>query len=71
MRSGVGCSHCHALVWTDGPTWPDCPTCGHRADRPRIACDCPTCVAPRPLDALRARVRRRVLALDGDTEGWS
>jgi hypothetical protein len=40
------CSWCHQTVaLTEPPVW--CPHCGHRADRPRVACDCPPCVEGR------------------------
>lgn len=45
-RRGVGCSWCHRIAWTTDATFPDCPACGHRADRPRLACDCDRCSTP-------------------------
>lgn len=59
-----------------------CLACGHlaiRRDTDPPPAVCPACgrdallrpPTPTPLAALRASVRRRVLAIDGDTEGWS
>lgn len=37
------CEHC-AFVNVEGiEPWPRCASCGHRADRPRLVCDCPKC----------------------------
>lgn len=42
MTTHSTCSWCHELVTlSPGPT--TCPTCGHRADRARLDCDCPAC----------------------------
>jgi hypothetical protein len=42
----VTCSWCHAWneISLDGDPW--CAHCGHRADLPRAACDCPKCWKP-------------------------
>lgn len=44
MHSTRSCSHCHA----ENPVGTThCRSCGHRADLPRMGCDCPKC---RPVD---------------------
>ena len=43
IRWGVSCSWCHELAWDDDLQWPYCKHCGHRADLPRVQCDCPAC----------------------------
>jgi len=43
-RRGTACSWCHALNWEDGPHWPICWGCSHRADVARVDCDCKACV---------------------------
>lgn len=37
----VMCSWCHTLVVANSPAY--CPRCSHRADVPRIFCDCTNC----------------------------
>ena len=37
------CCHCHSMNHVGGRSWPFCYDCGHRADRPRLACDCTRC----------------------------
>jgi hypothetical protein len=44
MRCGVTCSWCHCVIWETDPRWPFCWNCGHRADVPRVQCDCIACV---------------------------
>jgi hypothetical protein len=42
--ASVMCSWCHETVTlTEPPTW--CPHCSHRADVPRIRCDCARCLS--------------------------
>lgn len=43
MRTEVLCSWCHTANTVQAGTWPFCATCGHRADKPRIDCDCDQC----------------------------
>lgn len=43
MRSGVMCSWCHAITYRDYERWPMCWSCGHRADVPRMECNCMSC----------------------------
>lgn len=43
MRSGVTCSWCHCWTYTDYRYWPMCCNCGHRADVPRMECNCMRC----------------------------
>ena len=67
----VGCSWCHAVVATDDPAWPTCPECGHRADRPRMFCDCHACqtgasVRIFPLDLVDALVRLDLRTIPAD-----
>jgi len=44
MRKHVSCSHCHELntLRSDGGKV-FCWSCGHRADVPRVQCDCRKC----------------------------
>ena len=43
MRRKVTCSWCHELdEMKQGPTL--CKKCGHRADLPRLECDCRRCL---------------------------
>lgn len=42
--SGRSCSHCHEFNDQRSVTWPFCHHWGHRADLPRMDCDCRTCV---------------------------
>jgi hypothetical protein len=50
----ITCSWCHELNRvTPGPT--SCSNCGHRADLPRMSCDCPACKAGRPELTNKAR----------------
>jgi hypothetical protein len=53
------CSWCHTLHGPGSRGWPSCPECGHRADIPRMACDCRRC---RPSGAV---LTPRALALMG------
>jgi hypothetical protein len=39
----VSCSWCHEI--NDLGQFTYCATCGHRADRPRVDCDCEVCEA--------------------------
>jgi hypothetical protein len=43
MRTRIMCGWCHEMtdLIMGGPTF--CPHCGHRADLPRMVCDCPQC----------------------------
>ena len=46
MRRKVTCSWCHELnEMMPGPA--SCNKCGHRADVPRMECDCRRCLAVR------------------------
>lgn len=41
----VSCSWCHEMNDVgELPTW--CSSCGHRADLPRMECNCPVCLRP-------------------------
>lgn len=42
-RSSVGCSWCGRFNAVAGRGWPTCGGCGHRADLPRIDCECERC----------------------------
>lgn len=52
VRQSVSCSWCHEMNSLDQPAPVVCVSCGHRADVPRVDCDCPKC---RPTDEDRAR----------------
>jgi hypothetical protein len=59
------CHHMNRAPLDHGPL--RCERCGHRVDKPRLACDCPTCKAPRTwveidpddLDSLVAWLKQR------------
>ena len=40
MNSQIMCSWCHPMVEAGAR---NCPQCGHRADLPRLECDCLKC----------------------------
>lgn len=44
MRTLVQCSWCHEMATVGAPPWPACAHCGHRADQPRMDCDCRACL---------------------------
>lgn len=66
----VSCSWCHEFNEVgEAPTL--CRACGHRADLPRMECNCPTCLNQsfRRGDARNfARVRKLAKLLRGETE---
>ena len=57
MRTGISCSWCHETNWVDSGCWPMCKNCGHRADAPRMECDCISCIRAdgKPAEQLRSR----------------
>ena len=63
MRRKVSCSWCHELnEMKQGPTL--CVKCGHRADIPRLECDCRSCfpvgeVARKQVPSARETVANR------------
>lgn len=52
MTIHVTCSWCHRAIRLIPGTATYCMGCGHRADVPRLMCDCPSCrrlaAAPEP-----------------------
>ena len=50
MTTERSCSWCHAFNPTTA-RW--CAACGHRADVPRLACDCPPCRRTLPISGYR------------------
>lgn len=57
MRTGVSCSWCHEMNWSNQDYWPICKNCGHRADVARVDCDCISCVRAHGLPRERASKR--------------
>jgi hypothetical protein len=55
IRRSISCSWCHHMNNLDDPTVRHCANCGHRADVPRLDCDCPKC---RPTPDRRAEQKR-------------
>lgn len=47
MRRFSTCSWCHELNHIEWGKAVFCWSCGHRADRPRMLCDCSQCPPPR------------------------
>lgn len=49
------CSWCHSTNSLDHPQVRFCSECGHRADLPRMECDCPQCTATPALRQAQAQ----------------
>lgn len=64
MITRTMCSWCHELT---AERYCPTPLCGHRADLPRMECDCPTCrrhESPKDADGLPLAVGDRVELLE-------
>lgn len=59
----IMCAWCHRLVLLASGAPTKCPARGHRADLPRLDCDCAACSIHR--DTLAERDRRPI-----DPPGW-